>query len=227
MIPLVDLLISRFVFSFWTVSPANYFVSVLLGLLAGFVITILFSQCRTTRDFVNRFRLRRRPDLKSWLGVLGGLLVSLAVVYGGKIGLVPKQLTPDYIHFSPRRHEYLLYMMLLGQLSPILEEPLMRGFLYPVFRRSYGAVLATALLVVINSVYHLFVFTAWYLFVMTAILTVMLCLLREKTDNLWGCILAHWVYNTAQHPEIRLVGIIIVFLLLPYMGGILDVPNDR
>ncbi len=69
---------------------------------------------------------------------------------------------------------------LLGQLSPFLEEPIFRGFLYVAFRRSYGITTSIALSVVLHHLLHLEVFTTWYMLIMRTGLTVMLCYLRRK-----------------------------------------------
>jgi len=74
----------------------------------------------------------------------------------------------------------------------------MRGFLYRAFRGSYGRALSTALVICFHTYFHWgLVSRSLYTLVYLSLLQVLLCMTRERTGNVWNCILCHSAYNAA------------------------------
>jgi len=102
-------------------------------------------------------------------------------------------LTKPFIH-QPGPEKYLLVILLL--VGPVFEEIIMRGFLYRAFRESYGIILSVSTMVLVTTLTHWGVMTAsLWMFLLLAVLQAILCLILEKTRNLWNCIACHFVYN--------------------------------
>ncbi len=80
----------------------------------------------------------------------------------------------------------------------------MRGFFYRAFRGSYSVAVSTLLILGITAVTHWSQFYhSWIAAVDLSALTVLQCFLRERTGNLWDCILCHLVFNvTGAFPSL-------------------------
>lgn len=86
--------------------------------------------------------------------------------------------------------------MILFVVGAIIEEIIMRGFLYRAFRAAYGAILSVLAIVLVATLAHPGVMTASpRIFLLLGVLQVTLCVILEKTDNLWNCIACHVLYN--------------------------------
>jgi uncharacterized protein len=94
----------------------------------------------------------------------------------------------DQLNF---RYEYLLAFITLVIIAPVAEEVLFRGYLFGKLKEFvpvWVAILATSLL--FGAVHG-----EWNLAVDTFSLSVVLCLLRESTGNIWTSILLHMTKN--------------------------------
>jgi membrane protease YdiL (CAAX protease family) len=81
-------------------------------------------------------------------------------------------------------------------MAPFCEELFMRGFLYRAFRGSYSILASTALIVGITAIMHVDQFLqSWAAVITISAMTVLQCFLRERTGNLWDCIICHLVFN--------------------------------
>ena len=87
--------------------------------------------------------------------------------------------------------EYVLAFLALVILPPIAEELIFRGYLFGKLRSRLGVVGTT----IIVSLLFGFVHMQWNVAVDTAILSIFLCYLREKTGSIWACMVLHAIKN--------------------------------
>lgn len=90
-----------------------------------------------------------------------------------------------------QRYEYILAFSSLVVIAPIAEEILFRGYLYGKLRKFVPIWVA----IITTSLLFGFVHGAWNLAIDTFALSVVLCLLRESTGNIWASILLHMTKN--------------------------------
>jgi len=159
------------------------------------LVVFCFSRARSIRQFLNEVgaakRLTRVGWYASWIAIALGLLGVYAVT---------QRLAPmDYAYrrFSYNGDWSRWFFIVYGVvLVPFCEETVMRGFLYPAFRRGYGKGVSTLLVLGVGTVFH------WSrmsdslpAFMCIGLLMLLLCVVREQTGSLWDCILGHAVYN--------------------------------
>ncbi|MBA2682563.1 MAG: CPBP family intramembrane metalloprotease [Ktedonobacteraceae bacterium] len=176
-------------------TPFGTFSVSVLGGFAALSAVLLFPDSR--RDLFLLFKLQsiRRgfsyfaPSAGFVLGVVGVSLTRVRVEHFAE----DYPLMKPFIHLAGPQ-KYLLAILLL--VGPIFEEVIMRGFLYRAFRRSYGITLSVSTIVLTAMLTHLgAVTTSPWLFLLIGALQTILCLILEKTCNLWNCIACHFVYN--------------------------------
>ena len=90
-----------------------------------------------------------------------------------------------------RNYEYYLAFIGLVVLAPIAEEVIFRGYLYGKLKK-YVPIWAA---IIVTSVTFGAIHGAWNLAIDTFALSVILCLLREVTGNIWSSILLHMIKN--------------------------------
>ncbi|MEI7918061.1 MAG: type II CAAX endopeptidase family protein [Candidatus Saccharibacteria bacterium] len=90
-----------------------------------------------------------------------------------------------------QRYELILAFITLVVVAPIAEEVLFRGYLYGKIKKYLPIWVA----ILLTSVTFGFLHGAWNLGVDTFALSVILCLLRESTGNIWSSILLHMAKN--------------------------------
>lgn len=121
--------------------------------------------------------------------VLSAVMMLLA------IGFIPgfKVDQPQDIGFSGLNgyFEYILAFIVLVVVAPLAEESLFRGYLYGKLRQT-ASIWASVL---ITSALFGFAHGAWNLAMDTFALSVVLCVMREMTGNIWASILLHMIKN--------------------------------
>jgi membrane protease YdiL (CAAX protease family) len=157
--------------------------------------TYLFSCTWSFFGFVEGVGLRRMPGRTLWWSVLIAVGIGLLNVY-----LVTSGWSPPDQHETSYHHQraeiWLFHSVFISTLGPLYEEVTLRGFLYKAFRRSYGQVTSTVIVVGVTAYLHwnksmqsagalVCLFSLW----------TMLCILREKTNNVWNCVVCHAAYN--------------------------------
>ena len=184
-------------FRYWVGTPFGTFSIIALGGFAAFVVVIFFSHPRSLPDLLSLFELQSIRQGLSYFALVAGLVLGLAGVFLTRIEMPHfaenYPLTKPFIH-QPGPEKYLLVILLL--VGPVFEEIIMRGFLYRTFRESYGIALSVSSMVLVAMLTHWGVMTASpWMFLLLAVLQAILCLILEKTRNLWNCIACHFVYN--------------------------------
>lgn len=182
-------------FGYWVGTPFGTFSVTVFGGLAAFLVVILFSASRL--DLFSLFELQSLRQGLRYFAPGTGFVLGLAGVFLTRIGVAHfadnYPLMRPFIHF-PGSQKYLLVILLL--IGPIFEEIIMRGFLYREFRKSYGITLSVSTIVLAAMLTHPGVMAASpWLFLFLGALQAILCLILEKTRNLWNCIACHFVYN--------------------------------
>lgn len=184
-------------FAYWLASPWGVFSVTAIGGLAALGVVYLFLRRPSAGEYLRRLGLRFPPRDVSIPLVFLGLALGLAASYlGSRFPAEAAANTSFQKTFSNGSFEgvYLYAVALVA--GPVLEELVMRGFLYQGFRKSYGMPVSVASLVFIGTLTHWKVATASALcFLILALLQVALCLTFEKTKNLWNCIALHVAYN--------------------------------
>ena len=182
--------------SYWHTPSGTFFVYV-IGACVALMFVILITRPKSVSEFLVRFKLQFSWSAISYSVIaLGGIL--------GCVGVLAAQLklahfAEKYTLTKPFIHErglagYLLPILMLT--APIYEEILLRGYVYQIFRKAYGVCLSVVAVVVLAIILHSEVIRAsiWAFLLIFAVQSV-LCLVLEKTNNLWNCILFHCVYN--------------------------------
>ncbi|HJW38640.1 MAG TPA: CPBP family intramembrane glutamic endopeptidase [Candidatus Udaeobacter sp.] len=185
-------------FRYWVGTPFGaFFVTAGEG-LAALLVVLLFAHPQSLLDVLDLFEFQSIRQGISYFAVVAGLVLGLTGVFLARIELSPDfaekyPLTKPFIHQpGPEKHLFTI-LVLVG---PVFEEIIMRGFLYRAFRESYGIPLSISIVVFAATLTHPGVMTASvWLFVLLAVVQVTLCLILEKTRNLWNCIVCHCVYN--------------------------------
>jgi membrane protease YdiL (CAAX protease family) len=110
--------------------------------------------------------------------------------------------------------KWLLYAGEVILLTPFYEETVMRGFLYKAFRGSYGILGSVAAVLCANTWFHWGLVSKPLSFAMVSLGALLLCLIRERTESLWNCILFHCAYNTVATLDWRF-SVAGLFIALP------------
>ena len=87
--------------------------------------------------------------------------------------------------------EYIVAFIALVVLPPIAEELLFRGYLFGRLRERFGFWFTT----LIVSIAFGFVHFQWNVGIDTAVLSIFLCYLRERTGSIWASMILHAIKN--------------------------------
>lgn len=90
-----------------------------------------------------------------------------------------------------KSYEYILAFTSLVIIAPIAEEILFRGYLYGKLKKFVPIWIA----IIVTSLLFGLIHGAWNLAIDTFALSIVLCLLRESTGNIWASILLHMTKN--------------------------------
>lgn len=182
-------------FRHWVDTPFGTFSVTVFGGLAAFFVVMLFSASRL--DFLSLFEFQSIRQGLRYFAPGAGFVLGLAGVFLTRIRM--EHFADNYPLMRPFMdlpgpQKYLLVILLL--IGPIFEEIIMRGFLYRAFRKNYGITLSVSIIVLSAMLTHpgVMASSAW-LFLFLGTFQAILCLILEKTGNLWNCIACHCVYN--------------------------------
>lgn len=176
---------------------SSLLASVIYTLTLIFVIALpwLIKKRQTTRQDVG---MRRLP---SWTDILlapAGLVIYFllsALLILGATHLLPgfdadQVQATGFSHLS-QRYEYILAFITLVVIAPLAEETLFRGYLFGKLRKTAPLWVAVLITSTLFAVLH----GAWNVGIDTFALSVVLCLLRESTGNIWASVLVHMMKN--------------------------------
>ena len=104
----------------------------------------------------------------------------------------PKQVQDNGFEQISQSFELILAFVTLVVVAPFAEEVLFRGYLYGKLRKFLPIWLAVGL----TSLLFGFIHGAWNVGIDTFALSILLCLLRERTGSIWSSILLHMIKNS-------------------------------
>ena len=184
-------------------SVSNQFFYILIAelLAAGLAIKLV----RVRKLSLAVIGLGRRPITKDLLMAAGGFLVffGLAFVTAVVINILDPNFNDQKQNLGFKNlnsgPEKLMAFVSLVLLPPIGEEILTRGYLFSGLRKAWRFWPAALITSIIFGLAHLELGNAgplvWAAGVNTFLLSVVLCLLRERTGALYACMLVHMTNN--------------------------------
>ncbi len=170
------------------------------AIIPAHILTIVLAWLVVTRmrTFPFRQMLGWRSGGMAWwhyVAIAGGFFV-LANVVGSYF---PEQ-ENDLIRMlkSSRTAVYLVAFMATFT-APLVEEVVYRGVLYSAFQRTFGVTIAVISVTFLFAVVHVPQYYPSFstIFLLT-ILSLVLTLIRVRTDNLLPCIILHTIFNGIQ-----------------------------
>jgi len=172
-------------------AAAVYFITIALAVAIPWLI-------KKSKTSWKDLGISRYP---SWMDILitpAGFIVY--IILSAVLVLIATHILPGFdvnqtqnVGFSglSQRYEYILAFVTLVLIAPLAEEILFRGYLFGKLKKYvpvWAAVLVTSLLF---GAAH----GNWNVIIDTFALSVVLCVLRELTGNIWSSILLHMVKN--------------------------------
>ena len=159
------------------------------------VVPWLVKKYRTTWVDVGLTRLPRWTDiLLTPAGLIVYLICSAILIYVASL-IFPwfkaDQVQDVGFDQISQRYEYILAFVTLVVVAPIAEEIIFRGYMYGKLKKFVPIWVA----IVVTSLIFGAIHGAWNLAIDTFALSIILCLLREFTGNIWSSILLHMVKN--------------------------------
>lgn len=186
-------------YSHW-IAVHGYSISAAIAICrAGlwFFFACYFSGVQSVREFTRKAGLSRRPNLFGWWAAWAAIGISLIDRYG-----VIRGWTSGNVFTREYRNEgglvFAFYLLRVISLGPFMEEVVKRGFLYGAFRKNYGIAISITIMLILEVCFHwgavtrslwtpACLFTLW----------IMICLVRERTGNVWNCFMCHAIFNAA------------------------------
>ncbi len=174
-----------------TVAALTYILS--LAMVIG--LPWWLKKRRTTKDELGITRLPSWMDIGlAPAGFIIYLLCSAALVYI-VASLIPQlninQTQETGFDSITYGYEYILAFITLVVIAPIAEEILFRGYLYGKLRKFIPL---WAVIIIVSVVFGL-VHGQWNVAIDVFALSVVLCLLREITGNIWSGVILHMMKN--------------------------------
>jgi membrane protease YdiL (CAAX protease family) len=184
-----------------SITAQFFYILIAEGLAAWFAIYLV----RSKRLNLSVIGLGRRPQTSDIAKAVGGFLVYYAILLA--VGVLVNYLSPDLenqqqnLGFTNIQTgtENLLAFISLVILPPLGEETLIRGYLYSGLRKVWRFLPALAVTSLMFGLAHLEFGNGgplvWAAAIDTAILSIVLCYLREKSGALYAGILVHMMNN--------------------------------
>lgn len=173
-------------------------------------------RAKSLRDFVRTIGLSKKPSLLGWGAAWVAILMGTLAYQSTRVAAIPRNpLTAPF--FGRGEIVRLCFIILAVVIGPICEELLMRGFLYRAFRKDYGRLMSTSLVVGMDGFFHWQLISRnLYALVFILSIGILLCIIRERTESLWNCVLFHAMFNGSQslNLAVYIVGMILLFPLV-------------
>lgn len=172
----------------------------LFSVIPAHILTIIMAWLIITR--LNKYSFTEMIGWK-WGGVnifyIIGIVVgfyALAIVLGYFFGDQEHDLT-RMLKNSPNAVYVVAFMATFT--APLVEETIYRGILYSAFQRTFGVALAVvAVTALFAGVHFIQYWNSPVALLMVTLLSLVLTLIRVKSDNLLPCIVLHTVFNGVQ-----------------------------
>jgi membrane protease YdiL (CAAX protease family) len=183
-------------FRYFSGTGAGHFVYSLIHYAVQISNVLYFARTETFQSFLKAFGLTARLSRYAWFGAAAALVIRsvghMVITHGLSRGATTTSLWGFAHSIGLERILYLAPALM----APFGEELYMRGFFYRAFRGSYSVVASTLLILAITAFTHWSqVHRSWIAAVDIGALTLVQCYLRERTGNLWDCIICHFVFN--------------------------------
>jgi membrane protease YdiL (CAAX protease family) len=168
------------------------------GALSWLVIAYFLSAARSIHCFATKAGLSRRPTLFGWWCAWGAIGIAFLDRYAGAKGLTSPNPVASGFYVHGGWHD-LFYVFFVVSLGPFYEEVVLRGFLYSAFRRGYGWIASTLVVLCVTAYFHKgAVSGSFWTALCLGSLWVLFCQVRERTPSVWNCVLCHAAYNAVQ-----------------------------
>lgn len=171
------------------------------AVIPAHIVTILLAWFVVTRMRTYSFRetLGWQAGGPIWWLYYGAILAGFFIVAGVVGNFFPEQ-ENDLIRIlkSSRSAVYLVAFMATFT-APLVEEVVYRGILYSAFQRTFGVTFGVVSVTFLFAVVHVPQYYPSFstIFLLT-LLSLILTLVRVRTDNLLPCVILHTIFNAVQ-----------------------------
>lgn len=187
-----------------TTSTTLQFVYILIVEAVTLYALWIFMKARSVS--LKTIGLGRKPRIKdlgpaiiTFIVYFGVLIVATAILQNLIPGLDVEQEQQLGFEDAVKASQLILVFISLVVLPPLVEEIMIRGFLYTGLRARYTKITAALVASILFGVAHLQLGSGapplWIAAVDTAILSMFLIYLREKTGSLWAGMMVHALKN--------------------------------
>jgi membrane protease YdiL (CAAX protease family) len=182
----------------------------IVAIIPAHLLTLLLAWAIVTK--FNRFSFKETLGWQS-----GGMtwrhyaliLVFFFAVAGVVSYYVPEQENDLTRILQSSRVAVFLVAFMATFTAPIVEEVIYRGILYSAFQRAVGSGIAIAAVTLLFALVHVPQYLPSYSTIgLLVLLSLILTLIRARTNNLWPCIVLHTIFNGFQS---------VLLILEPYM----------
>lgn len=139
----------------------------------------------------------RSGGMRWWhyLAIMVGFM-GLAAVVGH---FLPEQENEMLRILKSSRYAVFMVAAMAVLTAPLVEEVVYRGLLYSALQRTTGVVPAVVLVTFLFAIVHLpQYYPSWSTMILLTLLSLVLTLIRVKTNNLLPCIILHTIFNGFQ-----------------------------
>jgi len=182
----------------------------IVAIIPAHVLTLLLAWAIVTK--LNRFSFKETLGWQS-----GGMTwrhYALILVFFFAVAAVVGYYVPEQENELTRmlkssRVVVFLVAFMATFTAPIVEEVIYRGILYSAFQRAVGSGIAIAAVTLLFALVHVPQYYPSYSTIgLLVLLSLILTLIRARTNNLWPCIVLHTIFNGFQS---------VLLILEPYM----------
>jgi membrane protease YdiL (CAAX protease family) len=180
------------------------------AIIPAHVLTLLLAWAIVTK--LNRFSFKETLGWQS-----GGMTwrhYALILVFFFAVAAVVGYYVPEQENELTRmlqssRVVVFLVAFMATFTAPIVEEVIYRGILYSAFQRAVGSGVAIAAVTLLFALVHVpQYYPSFSTIGLLLLLSLILTLIRARTNNLWPCIVLHTIFNGFQS---------VLLILEPYM----------